>query len=375
MIEALYIHIPFCLSKCPYCAFNSFAGFEPALIDEYVEVISRQIRQRLPGSDPLKSIFFGGGTPTILSTINLQKIFDAVGQSCSIAPGAEITVEANPRTVSAEKLELLLRCGVNRLSIGVQSFDDNDLRLLQRPYNAADVDEIISLAAREGFTNLSIDLMYGIPGQTVEVWKKNLAKALSVPVKHLSMYQLTIEEGTPFERWYKANQSALPDEDAVEEMDNETARLTEEKAMSRYEISNYAQRGFHCRHNKVYWRNEPYWGVGAGAVEYINGERRWYEPDPAIYVKKSMADALPLTVSEKLEREESFRETVIMGLRMVEGVSTSVLAKRFGIDAATYYGDKLKRLIDLGMIEYTRDYLRLTENGMKVANSVMAELV
>lgn len=375
MIEALYIHIPFCLSKCPYCAFNSFAGFSPSLMDEYVQVLAKQIRGRFSGSGALQSIFFGGGTPTILSKANFQALFDAINQACTIAPGAEITVEANPKTVSGEKLTFLRQCGVNRLSLGVQSFDAEDLRVLNRPYEAEDVDQTLCMAVDAGFDNLSLDLMYGIPGQSPEMWRNNLAKALEAPIRHLSMYQLTIEEDTPFERWCDSSRLILPDEDEVEEMDTVTRRLTAEKKMARYEISNYALDGYQCRHNKVYWRNEPYWGIGAGAVEYINGERRWYEPDPAAYVKKSMHGELPVIQSECLGEEESFRETVIMGLRMVEGVSLSALSNRFGVDAVSYYGDRLRNLCELGMIELVGDRMRLTDSGMRLANSVMAELV
>lgn len=375
MIDALYIHIPFCLSKCPYCAFNSFAGVTSSLMNDYTAVLAKQIRSRLAESDPLKSVFFGGGTPTILTESNLELIFDAINQTCTIDSGAEISVEANPKTVSPEKLDLLLRCGVNRLSIGVQSFDDGDLRLLKRPYREADIDEILIMAGAAGFENISIDLMYGIPGQKPAVWQQNLEKALKLPVKHLSMYQLTIEEKTPFETLFAQDELFLPDEEEVEIMDELTMKLTMKSGMNRYEISNYAREGYQCRHNRVYWKNESYWGIGAGAVEYIAGERRWYEPDPVAYVEKSINGALPLVQSECLDPEDSFRETVIMGLRLVEGVTISTLLKRFGIDVGTYYGDRLKRLVDLGMLEIVEDNLRLTQKGMNVANSVMAELV
>lgn len=375
MIEAFYIHIPFCLSKCPYCAFNSFAGQTSELIDEYVAVLASQIRQRFGESDPLQSIFFGGGTPTILSEKNLLSIFDAINTSCQLSENAEISIEANPKTVTLEKLQLLRQCGVNRLSIGVQSFNDNDLEVLGRPYRAADINEIITMATTVGFNNLSIDLMYGIPGQTTEVWKKNLSNALQLPIKHLSMYQLTVEEETPFEILLDENRLRLPTEEEVESMDDQTMTMTTGKGMNRYEISNYALEGYQCRHNKYYWKNEPYWGLGAGAVEYINGERRWYEPDPVTYVKKSLNGNLPLIQTERLNEEESFRETVIMGLRLVDGISLSSLRQRFNIDIRTYYGEVLDRLIDLEMINLGNDTLCLTEKGMRVANSVMAELV
>ena len=321
--------------------------------------------------DELRSIFIGGGTPTILSQKNLEKLCN----SLPISDDIEVTIEANPKTVDLEKIKFLREVGINRLSIGVQSFRDDDLRNLSRPYLKKDVEDIVESALVAGFDNLSLDLMYGLPGHTPEKWQEVLIKALSYQVKHLSIYQLTIEPDTPFEKRIKKNDLFLPEEDVIDEIDELTLSLTENAGLQRYEISNYAKDGYQSIHNKNYWHNESYVGIGAAAVVYINGQRRWNETSPEKYIKCILSDASCITHTETLTKEESFRETVVMSLRMIDGVSIVGLEDRFGINIEKYYGADLTKLVNIGVIQKDKDMLSLTGSGLRLANSVMAELV
>lgn len=375
MTEALYIHIPFCLSKCPYCSFSSTSCHDEKVQDQYVDVILRQIKARLQRGGALQTVFLGGGTPTILSSANLEKLLTCCCEYGKTSTDTEISIEANPKTLSGEKLRRLKTFGVNRLSVGIQSFNEQELKWLGRPYSVKDVDEIVDSALSAGFFNISLDLMYGLPFQTEELWQKSLERALSYPVTHLSIYQLTVEAGTPYEKGVAGGKLILPAEDTIEELDSITKELTDGAGFERYEISNYARPGYSCSHNINYWRNNEYFGVGAGAVEYLNGERCWYAEDVKAYLQMSSSGDIEPTERELLDREASFRETVIMGLRMSRGVSLSRLRCRYKIEPEAYYGDTLKKLIGLGMLTIEEDHLRLTHEGMSLANTVMAELV
>lgn len=375
MVESLYIHIPFCLSKCPYCSFSSTAHHDRSIQDQYVEVLMNQIAERLQGSGSLKTLFFGGGTPTILSVENLEKLLNCCFKYGKLIEGAEISIEANPKTISHEKLRRIKEAGVNRLSIGVQSFNEQELKLLSRPYSVADVEEIIDSAAAVGFSNVSLDLMYGLPLQTEKLWQKSIEKALSYPVQHLSIYQLTVEEGTPYANMLNSGNLLLPDEDTIEGIDTITGELTDTAGFMRYEISNYARKSFECHHNISYWQNLEYFGIGAGAVEYLDRERRWYETEVHRYLEQGRKGAMKPKQIEVLDKEASFRESVIMGLRMIEGVSIDTLLERYGIDCREYYGDILRSLLAMEMVEIQQDRLCLTEKGLRLANTIMAELV
>lgn len=375
MSKAIYVHIPFCLNKCPYCSFTSFPIVNQEVHDSYIDCVVKELEvkksQNYFAKDDLRSIFIGGGTPTILSNENLEKLCNSLPFSDDV----EVTIEANPKTVDYEKLNFLREIGINRLSIGVQSFSDDDLRNLSRPYLRKDVEDIVEFALVAGFDNLSLDLMYGLPGHTPEKWQEVLTKALSYDVKHLSIYQLTIEPDTPFEKRIKNNDLFLPEESVIDEIDELTLSLTEKAGLHRYEISNYAQAGFQSIHNKNYWHNESYVGVGAAAVEYINGQRRWNEKSPEKYIECILSDDSCIKNTEVLTKEESFRETVVMGLRMVDGLSIVDLEGRFGINVEKYYGADLTKLVNIGVIQKDKDLLSLTSSGLRLANSVMAELV
>lgn len=375
-MSSLYIHIPFCLSKCPYCAFVSHAGLD-GLHQRYARALLREAEElaRSHPALPLSTIFVGGGTPTILSGAALAAIITGCAELFGLEHDAEISVEANPRTIDATKLLLLRTSGVNRLSIGVQSFQDEELRRLGRLHSAKDAAHALRLVRDAGFSNISLDLMYGLPGQTPHSWRDTLERAISLAPDHLSLYELSIERGTPYSQQQELGLLQLPDDDAVAEMDLITAALCREAGLLHYEISNYARPGFECRHNINYWHNGPYLALGAGAVSCMDGCRRQMIHDPRRYCERVESGQSVIGEEECLEPAASFRETVVMGLRLLCGVSRANLQRRYGLDVAGYYEETLTRLVDQGMVELTAHHLRLTARGRMFANQVMAELV
>lgn len=375
-MSSLYIHIPFCLSKCPYCSFVSYAGMN-TLHRRYATALLREAQQlkQANNHEALSTLFLGGGTPTILGGEVLADLVTGCAELFGLAGGAELSIEANPKTIDPEKLKRLRHAGINRLSIGVQSFNDQELRTLGRAHSSEDAVQTVRQARNAGFTDISLDLMYGLPGQSPGSWQASLEQALSLSPTHLSLYQLTIEAGTLFFQQQEQGLLELPDDDEVTAMDRITATLCPQAGLARYEISNYARPGFECRHNINYWQNRPYLALGAGAVSCLDGCRRRRINDPLRYCEFIESGQPVIAEEECLEPAASFRETVIMGLRMVRGVSRKELQARYGLDVEEYYGEQLLRLVAQGLLELSANSLRLTERGLKFANQVMAELV
>ncbi len=379
-MTALYLHIPFCLSKCYYCSFNSCAASEniygpyvTALISELVGLAETNAQKK--HSPGLKTLFVGGGTPTCLPCDNLQEIIRSSLVLFDAVPGAEISVEANPGTVDARYLEELLETGVNRLSLGVQSFDNRQLELIGRIHTEQEACSAIEAAQKAGFDNINLDLMSGLPGQDPASWQNSLQKALSFQPEHLSLYQLTIEPDTPFHSLVESNTLRLPTEDEIIEMDEITRQLCNSRGLHLYETSNYAVKGKECRHNINYWLNNDYLAAGASAVSCLQGVRERRIADPIEYIRRINQKESVVIDRECLSREGSFRETVIMGLRMVQGVSRKTLHERYALDLEEYYGAVLKKLLDLGFLELTESHLRITEKGWPLSNQIMADLV
>ncbi len=306
---------------------------------------------------------------------NLLHLLNECRQQFRCIEEAEISIEVNPATVDLPALQTLLRAGWNRLSIGVQSFQDAELQRLGRPHSAADAVQTVCLARKAGFTNIGLDLMYGLPGQTLSTWQSTLAQALRLAPQHLSIYELTIEAGTPFARQQERGKLPLPDEDTVLRMLETTGQMVSQAGFCRYEISNYAQPGYECRHNLNYWRNGDWIGLGPSAVSSLAGSRCTAVADVKEFCRRMEQGEDVWQDKETLELEAAFRETVVMGLRMTAGLSLPELRRRFGIDAASYYGEILSKLLALGMLEITQEHLRLTDAGLLLANTVMAELV
>ena len=374
----LYLHVPFCLRKCPYCSFYSLAG-RTDLHQRYAQAISTQLRafseEYCDPQRPLTSVFFGGGTPTILPPETLSRLLAECLAQFSCADGAEISIEVNPATVNASELQVLRRAGFNRLSIGVQSLNDGELRQLGRPHSVADAVQTLQMARAAGFDNINLDLMYGLPGQDPQSWQASLDRAVELQPEHLSIYELTIEEGTPFAQQQEQGRFSLPAEDAVLLMLEKTQQALKQAGFDRYEISNYAQPEGQCRHNINYWQNGEYIGLGAGAVAFFNGTRCTAIADADQFCERLEKGQDVWAEKEQLDRAAAFRETVITGLRMTAGISLAELTDRFGMEAEIYYGETLHRLVRQGLLHIVQDRLQLTPQGMLLANTVMAELV
>ncbi len=376
MATSLYIHIPFCAVKCSYCSFNSYSGLD-GLHERYVDTLCVEMARCASTAplEPLRTVFLGGGTPTSLPGHLLRKILDACCSYFVIAPGAEISIEANPGTVDAGKFAVLRDCGITRLSLGVQSFVDLELKQIGRIHSADEAIRAVAMARSLGFENVSVDLMYGLPQQSPDSWQYSLETALSLDLQHLSLYQLTVEEETPLAANLHNGTLGLPDENEIATMDSITGELTAAAGLQQYEISNYSRRGYQCRHNIHYWENGSYWGLGAGAVSYLAGKRLRTIASPAEYCNLMEAGKSVVVEEEFLDSEASFRETVIMGLRMNRGVALQELQERYGIEYKRYYGDVVQVLFEKLLLEEKAGCLRLTDLGRQFANGVMAELV
>jgi oxygen-independent coproporphyrinogen-3 oxidase len=348
-----------------------------SLYPRYIKALKKEIVEHFFAGhkEKLQSIFFGGGTPSILKADQIEAIISCCREYPGFGEDVEISLEVNPKTVNFMKLLQLRQAGVNRLSIGVQSFIDKELNTLGRLHSAQDCWDCVRDAMGAGFVNISVDLMYGIPGQSAETWRWNLETALSLGVPHLSLYQLTIEENTPMARSIDQGCLVLPDEDEVIAMDEITLELCSEAGLLQYEISNYALPGFTCRHNVNYWENRDYLAAGAGGVGYLKGERWRNISAPLQYCEALEAGSSAIAESEYLSPEESFRESVVIGLRMVEGVAYGVLFDRYRIHLREYYEAVLPKLLDEGYVEFTDTHFRLTKKGRIFANQIMAELV
>lgn len=370
---AVYVHTPFCPSKCPYCDFNSYARPEEEheLFTRACEVEIRRSRTR---GARVGSVFFGGGTPTFLSVARLARLFSALSETFDIATDAEVTAEANPGTVDAARFTALRTMGFNRISIGAQSFHDDELRALGRVHSSGDIGRAVEAARRAGFLNLSLDLMYALPGQTLERWRESVRAALSFEPQHLSLYCLTIEPGTRFATLARRGLLRLPKEDVQIAMQEEAEDLCAGAALTRYEISNYARPGFECRHNLCYWRNEPYVGFGPGAVSYLGGERSKNLRSPSRYAAAVLEGREQVEERERVGEEMWLAETLMVGLRVLEGVPFERLESRVP-DARPRLAPALDELARMGWVEISEHGVRLTREGLMFHDSVTMRLL
>lgn len=365
----VYIHIPFCKERCRYCDFNTYSGIEH-LIPAYIEALLLELRNWTPISLVVGSIYFGGGTPSLMSVEMLQRIMLACRNSFHVMEGAEVTLEANPGTVSAKHLEKIRQAGINRLSLGVQSFNDDLLRILGRLHNAVEAREIYFEARSAGFSNINLDLMYGLPGQTLLQWGKSLDTALELEPEHLSLYALTLEEGTPLYKDIGSNKIIAPDSDLAADM----YALAEEKmgknGYSHYEISNWAKQGMECRHNLNYWYSGSYAGVGAGAHSCFNGERSWNAAYPPGYIRRLTEEGRATEGKEAITSDLEKADYVILRLRLVAGLDLSEFKMRHHYDIKELYAAEISYLKEVGLLEEKDGKLRLTSRGRLLGNEV-----
>ena len=374
---AVYVHWPFCLSKCPYCDFNSHVrhgGYDEA---HYVRAIQSEIAaaaQRAPGRT-VSTIFFGGGTPSLMQPQTVGAILDSIGQHWAVAGNVEVSLEANPTSVEATRFRGYRTAGVNRVSLGVQALDDQSLKELGRLHSAQEALDAIAVA-RSIFDRYSFDLIYARPRQTLEGWKTELKQAISEAAEHLSLYQLTIEPGTPFFGLHKAGKLIVPDDDHGRDLYDLTQQICNDAGLPAYEVSNHARPGAECRHNLVYWRGHEYAGVGPGAHGRLNIEGRRYatetEKKPEAWLDLVARNGHGLTVDEKLQPNEVADEFLLMGLRLAEGIDP----ERFtSLSGRTLDPDRVSFLQNGGAVE-TMDNgrLRVTQSGFPLLDAVVADL-
>ncbi|MFQ5894819.1 MAG: radical SAM family heme chaperone HemW [Nitrospinota bacterium] len=416
---SLYLHIPFCERKCGYCDFNSYAleglvargavagatahpggtpSSEPpssagaqqnrpyrsgpvaggSWAEDYAEGLLRELEGRVSSLSlrgrRLATIFFGGGTPSLMPPRLIGRLIQLARENFALEPEAEVTLEANPGTVDRAHFDGFRAAGVNRLSLGVQSLDDGRLALLERIHTAEEARLAVRAARGAGFENLSVDLMFALPGQSAEEFARDLEGALALGTEHLSAYELTLEPGTDFTRRARRGElPALPDEETSLAMYELRDRLLAEAGFEYYEISNFARPGYRCRHNLNYWRRGEYLGLGAGAHSLLGGRRFWNAMRPEDYLRRVRARGHAVAGEERVEGRKALGETLMLGLRLAEGVALEEAERKTGLDVRKTFGEELARLEEAGLVVEERGYLRLTPRGRLLANEVLCQ--
>ncbi len=373
---SLYFHFPFCLKKCLYCSFVSMENGDISA-DEYVEALVREMRLcRESMSLPLSAatVYIGGGTPSLMEPFHLEKIIDGAEKYFGIEQGAEITIEANPGTLTQEKLAGFRCCGVNRLSLGVQSLDDSVLERLGRVHSAAQAVEAFHFARRHGYENIGMDLISSVPGQTVSMWENDLRSVTALGPEHVSVYGLSVDEGTHFAEMVKSGKLVLTDEEDAAVMFERTTEMLRASGYEHYEISNYARKGFRSRHNQAYWLRENYLGFG---VAYQSFQKepgfgvRWKNPDdPGEYIDAVKGGVLPRQEKYSPGLREAMAERLFLGLRMLDGVDLELFRREFGMSFEEAYPDESSSLFSGGFLESSGGRLRLAEKSFLVSNQI-----
>ena len=398
MNYSLYFHIPFCVHRCAYCDFNTYAGQEDS-IPAYVEALCKEVEfvgRKFPQGNKVHTVFFGGGTPSLFSPNQFESIFHSIRKQFDLTENAEVTIEANPGTVSLEQLQNLRTIGINRISFGVQSANSEELRMLERAHDFFDVIDAVYWARAAGFDNLNLDLIYGLPEQSIQTWQTTVKRILDINPNHISAYALTLEHGTPFGRWSKHGLLPLPDPDLAAEMYEWAGEAFESAGYLQYEISNWARPERECIHNLQYWRGLPYLGLGAGAHGYANGYR--YSNVLRIKTHIDRLTSLdsqfsnlqfplsPATVNHHHQTaRDEMSEYMMTGLRLTrEGVAASAFHPRFGCELEVVYHKEIDELIHLGLLEWHKEtsealvaseVLRLTSRGRLLGNRVFMQFV
>ncbi|MCG0277567.1 MAG: radical SAM family heme chaperone HemW [Thermanaeromonas sp.] len=373
----LYIHLPFCLKKCNYCDFISYAGIPRGQVRRYLAALFKEMELVAARFQPRKisTLYLGGGTPSYLSGEELLDIIERVRNIFGIEEEAEITLEANPGTLTPKKLELLRLAGVNRLSLGAQSFDDALLKAMGRVHQAKDIYQAFYWAREAGFSNINLDLIYGLPGQTFSQWEDTLNQAIKLYPEHVSTYALELSIDTPWGRRQMLGDLLLPAEEEVLSMYGLACQKLKEAGFEHYEISNFARLGFKCRHNLSYWENQDYLGLGAAAASHWRGKRWQNEIAIENYCRSLEEGKLPVAEEEELDRRQKMGETLFLGLRLRKGISLKEFKDRFGEELMSVYGPEIERLVSSGLVEIREGRMVITEKGLPLANEVFLAFV
>ncbi len=379
---SIYIHYPFCKSKCPYCDFNSHIVKQ---IDEekFLQAYKNELQYFAPKlkNRTIKTIFFGGGTPSLMPTYFVEKILAEVARIWTIDKDCEITLEANPTSFEAGKFKEFKSAGINRLSIGIQALNDADLKFLGREHNAHDAVATIQTAGKI-FDNYSFDLIYARPNQNLSDWKQELETAISLSANHLSLYQLTIEKGTKFYGQYLNKEFVLPDENLAADLYETTNQVNAGHGLELYEISNYAKKGFECKHNLAYWQSDDYLGIGAGAHSrvYLDDEQERSAiimlHQPAAWMEAALNKGVAIQKIDKVNQEELLEEVILMGLRLRNGIDNQVFQQHFGKNISEIFdARKLQKLIENNLILVGANNIRITNTALILANSVVEKVI
>lgn len=387
-IEAVYIHIPFCRSKCSYCDFISSAGCSGQVIDDYVQALCREIDlagnwaqgESGPGINSLTSIFVGGGTPTIIPAAHMERIMSRLRRNFPLSDGGEFTIEANPGTVDQISLAQYRSAGFNRISFGLQAMQPHLLKLLGRGHDASDFIKSVAMAREAGFASINADIMFGLPGQTVADIGQTLDLIFDLPIQHLSFYSLSLEEGTPLYRLCRTHPDMMPDDDEDRRQYHYIRQRLPENGFEHYEISNAAQNGHQCRHNLVYWQALPYYGFGLAAHSYLQRKRRANTENMEQYIAAFNSGleepAYPVApILESTDRQSMMQEMMILGMRLINGVKFEDFQNRFNCDLRCEYAAELVRLEQRKLIYIGSRSVRLTGKGLDMANQVFSEFI
>lgn len=389
---SLYLHIPFCTAKCGYCDFNSYAGHEHMMPDYTGTLLHEaQLWRNATKDRTVATVFLGGGTPSLLPIEGVNQLFDGLRDAFTFEPDAEVTLEANPGSLDEPYLRGLLGAGCNRLSIGVQSLHNDELRALDRLHSADDARAAFAAARAAGFNNVNLDLIFGLSEQALERWQATLEEALVMRPEHLSLYALTVEEGTPLANAVARGRTPAPDPDAQADQYEWTVERLAAAGYQQYEISNWSLPGFRCKHNITYWDCREYLGLGAGAHSYLNGvrfstaklpqayvslvEESWSEANGADAQSSGDTPMRQVVSGETVTPQLAMSDTLVLGLRLVEGVRIDRFEERFGSSPFDAFGDALRESIDLGLLEQVDGSLRLTGRGRLLSNEVFTKLL
>ena len=388
--HSVYIHVPFCHHRCAYCDFNIYAN-QAALHEAYVQAVAEEIAATASrvGRARVPTIYFGGGTPSLLPAELIGGLLTAMRTFFEVDDAAEITLEANPATLDASSkmqnagdrvyFERLRTLGVNRLSLGVQSSHDDELHLLRRGHTFDDAVATYQAAREAGFENINLDLIYGLPDQSLARWRTTVQRVIDLKPEHISAYSLQVEDGTALFNWVRDGKVPEPQDEVVAEMYEVSQAMLAEAGFEHYEISNWARKGqsdYRSRHNLVYWRNEPYFGFGCGAHSSHAGQRYWNVLKPRDYIAAIETRGEAVAERETIERSLEIGETMMLGLRLIdEGIDRAQFADRFGVELTDVYGSVIARLVNQGLIENLPERIRLTARGRLLGNRVFAEFL
>jgi oxygen-independent coproporphyrinogen-3 oxidase len=396
MSLSLYIHIPFCLKRCIYCDFVS-GVYHPDKAETYIDALITEL-SNIPDDIPLSNLYVGGGTPTALCADTLSRLLNAAFDRFKLIDNYEATVEANPGTLDRSTLHVLQSSGINRISLGVQSFNDDELDFLGRIHSSAQAEQAVRMAGNAGFSSIGIDFIYGIPGQTIDSWKKTLEKADSLKPQHISAYELTIEEGTVLHNMMHpphltknerqknhiitdTAQVDLLQEDQITEMYEHAIDYLTSRGYIHYEISNFALPGHFCRHNLNYWDRGEYYGAGLGAHSFIEGKRSRNTDDPDEYIKLTAENKSLVKYSEDISEDMAFSEAIFLGLRRIGGINAGALSRRYNKSITSCFGDEIRELKDAGLLDIISSNsssdttLKLTKKGLMLSNEAFTKFI